>query len=356
MMAALSDFDLADLQRELSAAGIYPSHAMKLLRAFYDSAGTVDVFSLPLGKALHERLRTDLLPRQSKVIARHESADGTVKMLVEFTAGGAVECVLMPSHRPDRAAGCISSQIGCAMGCDFCASTRQGLERNLTAGEIVEQFLHLKEEAMRTDRRIASLVFMGMGEPLNNFDAVAAAISRIAEPQLGNLGYRAITVSSVGVIRGIEQLAQSNLRVYLAISLHAPDDETRAKIIPTARRFKVAEIMQAARGYQDRTGRIVNIEYCMLAGVNDSDAQAHELARLMHGFRAHVNLIPYNAIGAGISGVVYQRPSVERMDRFMQILRDANVVSHFRRTRGDDVNAACGQLRETRLVQLGAST
>jgi 23S rRNA (adenine2503-C2)-methyltransferase len=355
MMAALSDFDLPDLQRELQSSGIYPSHALRLLRAFYDSGGAVDVLSLPLGKALHHKLRTELSPRQSKVIARHESADGTVKLLVEFTAGGAVECVLMPSHRPDRAAGCISSQIGCAMGCDFCASTRHGLERNLTAGEIVEQFLHLKAEATRTNRRIASLVFMGMGEPLNNFDQLAAAIPRIAEPQLGNLGYRAITVSTVGVIRGIEQLAQSNLRVYLALSLHAPDDETRAKIIPTARRFKVADIMSAARNYQHQTGRIVNIEYCMLAGVNDSDSQAHELARLMEGFRAHVNLIPYNAIGPGISGAIYQRPSVERMDRFMQILRDANVVAHFRRTRGDDVNAACGQLRETRLVQVGGS-
>jgi 23S rRNA (adenine2503-C2)-methyltransferase len=354
-MPALSDFDLSTLQEELRSCGIYPSHAGRLLRAFYDSAGTVDPFFLPLGKALHHKLRTDLLPRQSSIIARHDSADGTVKLLLEFTAGGTVETVLMPSHRPDRAAGCISSQIGCAMGCDFCASTRHGLERNLTAGEIVEQFLRLKEEAMRTKRRIASLVFMGMGEPMHNLDAVITAIRRIAEPTMGNLGYRAITVSTVGIIEGIEKLAQADLGVYLALSLHAPDDETRARIVPTGRKFKVADIMAAARNFQERTGRIVNIEYCLLAGVNDSPEQARELARLMHGFRAHVNLIPYNAIGAGISGTVYERPSEEQRAHFMQILRDAGVVAHFRRTRGDDVSAACGQLRQSRLVQLDVS-
>jgi 23S rRNA (adenine2503-C2)-methyltransferase len=354
-MPALTDFDLSTLQEELRSCGIYPSHAGRVLRAFYDSAGTVDPFSLPLGKAFHHKLRTSLSPRQSSVIARHESADGTAKLLLEFTAGGAGETVLMPSHRPDRAAGCISSQIGCAMGCDFCASTRHGLERNLSAGEIVEQFLRLKEEAMRTNRRIASLVFMGMGEPMHNLDAVIAAIPRIAEPTMGNLGYRAITVSTVGVIDGIEKLADADLGVHLALSLHAPDDETRARIVPTGRKFKVADIMAATRSFQERTGRIVNIEYCLLSEVNDSEEQANELARLMDGFRAHVNLIPYNAIGAGISGTIYERPSQEQMGRFMQILRGAGVVAHFRRTRGDDVNAACGQLRETRLVQVGVS-
>ena len=349
-MPAVTDFDLTTLQDELRACGIYPSHAGRLLRAFYDSAGTVDLFSLPLGKALHHKLRTDLQARQSRVVSQHSSADGTVKFLLEFTAGGAVETVLMPAYRADRAAGCISSQIGCAMGCDFCASARHGLDRNLTAGEIVEQFLRLKEEATRANRRIASLVFMGMGEPMHNLDAVIPAIQRIARPELGNLGFRAITISTVGVIHGIERLADANLGVHLAISLHAPDDETRARIIPTARRFKVADIMSAARGFHEKTGRIVNIEYCMLAGVNDSDEQADELARLMEGFRAHVNLIPYNAIGSGISGVIYRRPSTERMGRFMQILRDKNVVAHFRRTRGDDVSAACGQLRGAKLA------
>jgi 23S rRNA (adenine2503-C2)-methyltransferase len=353
-MPAITDHDLTSLQDELAACGIYPSHARRLLRAFYDSAGTIDLQSLPLGKALHRKLLADLSPRQSKVIARHQSADGTVKLLLEFTSGaGAVETVLMPAYRADRAAGCVSSQIGCAMGCDFCASTRQGLERNLSAGEIVEQFLHLKGEASKTHRRIASLVFMGMGEPMHNLDAVLSAIERIARPEMGSLGFRAITVSTVGVIAGIERLAAANLGVHLALSLHAPDDATRARIVPTAKRYRVADIMAAAKHFEQHTGRIVNIEYCLLAGVNDADEQARALSRLMAGFRAHVNLIPYNSIGAaGLSGAIYTKPSADRLERFMQILRSANVIAHFRRTRGDDVNAACGQLRETRLVQI----
>jgi 23S rRNA (adenine2503-C2)-methyltransferase len=353
-MPALSDFDLATLERELGASAILPSHARRLLRAFYDSAGTVDPLTLPLGKAFHQKLTRDLDVRQSTVASRHQSADATVKLLLQFTAGGAVETVLMPSHRPDRAAGCISSQIGCAMGCDFCASTRRGLERDLSAGEIVEQFLRLKEEASKTNRRIASLVFMGMGEPMHNLDSVVAAIHRIADRRLGNLGYRAITISTVGIIPGIEKLAALDIGVHLALSLHAPDDITRARIVPTAKRFLVADIMNAAKMFQEKTGRIVNIEYCLLASVNDSDEQARELARLMEHFRAHVNLIGYNSIGAGISGVIYHRPSDDRIARFTQILRDAGVVTHFRRPRGDDVNAACGQLRETQLIQVGS--
>jgi len=190
-------------------------------------------------------------------------------------------------------------------------------------------------------------VFMGMGEPMHNLDAVVSAIRRIADPDAGNLGFRKITVSTVGVVEGINRLRELDLGVSLALSLHAPDDETRARIVPTGRRWKVAQIMAAARDFQEKSGRIVTIEYCMLAGVNDSDDQAHLLAGLMRGFRAHVNLITYNAIGAGVSGAVYNRPADDRLQRFLSILTQHDVVAHFRRTRGDDVNAACGQLART---------
>jgi len=255
----------------------------------------------------------------------------------------------MPSHRPDRAAGCVSSQIGCAMGCDFCASTRRGLERNLEAGEIVEQFLHLKAEARRLGRRLTSLVFMGMGEPMHNLQNVIPAIRRIADPLLGALGWRQVTVSTVGIVPGIDQLAAADLNVHLALSLHAPDDETRSLIVPSNRRYPVAQIMAAAKRFLDRTGRIPTIEYCLLSGVNDSEAHATRLAELMDGFRAHVNLIPYNSIGAGISGAVYRRPEREEIIAFLTTLRSQGVIAHMRDTRGDDVNAACGQLRETAL-------
>src|SRR5258707_5660812 len=191
-------------------------------------------------------------------------------------------------------------------------------------------------------RRLRSLVFMGMGEPLNNFDAVVGAIRRIADPSMGALGWRQITVSTVGIVPGIDRLAEADLNVHLALSLHAPDDQTRGRLVPANRRYPVAQIIDAARRFAAKTRRIPTIEYCMLAGVNDSDDHAHALANLMCGFRAHVNLIPYNSIGAGLSGKIYARPPVARIASFITILRDAGVVAHTRDTRGDDITAACG--------------
>jgi 23S rRNA (adenine2503-C2)-methyltransferase len=350
---ALSDLDVSTLAATLREWDAPPSHAPRILREFFRT-GTVDAAALSLSRALWRRMQTELRLRQSRVPAQHTSGDGTTKLLIAFDGGGggggggSVESVLMPSPRPDRAAGCISSQIGCAMGCDFCASTRGGLERNLTAGEIVEQFLHLQTLSAAQGRRLATLVFMGMGEPLHNLDAVADAIRRITDPRVAaRLGPRAITVSTVGIVPGIEQLTRLKLGVHLAVSLHAPDDATRARIVPTARRFRVAEIIAAAKDFAAQSGRYVTIEYTLLAGVNDSDEQAVALAELLRGFRAHVNLIPYNPTGPGVSGRIYERSLRQRMERFAEILSAAGTVVHFRRTRGDDVNAACGQLRQT---------
>ncbi len=349
-MPSLVDYDLNTLQAEFSAAGEKPVHAAKVLQRFYELHGHANVELMPVSLGIRRYVETKLSARRSSILQQAVAADGTTKLLVGFQGGGAVESVLMPSHRPEIAAGCVSSQIGCAMGCDFCASTRRRLERNLEAGEIVEQFLHLKEQAAIAGRRLRTIVFMGMGEPLLNFDAVISAIRRIASPLLGGLGWRQVTVSTVGIVPGIDRLADANLNVHLAVSLHAPDDLTRSRLVPVNRRYTVAEVMAAARRFHVRTRRIPTVEYCMLAGVNDSDEQATLLAELMRGFRAHVNLIPYNAIGQGISGISYQRPAMERMHRFINLLRDNGVVAHFRDTRGDDVNAACGQLRETTLV------
>jgi 23S rRNA (adenine2503-C2)-methyltransferase len=290
---------------------------------------------------------------RSRVITTRRAADGTVKLLVGFQSGAA-ESVLMPGYRLDRAAGCVSSQIGCAMGCDFCASTRSGLERNLDAGEIVEQFLQLRRTAAGMGRRLTSLVFMGMGEPMHNLDNVLAAVARICRPETGALGWGQVTVSTVGVVPGIDRLAESGLPVALAVSLHAPDDDTRSKIVPSNRRYPVAEIIEATRRHADRTRRIPVIEYCMLSGMNDSDEQAHLLADVLAGLRAHVNLIPYNPTGPGVSGRVYGRPPPERLTAFIGILRSRGVVTHFRDTRGDDVDAACGQLRHNVFPQPAA--
>lgn len=350
-MRPLTDYDVAALEADLRAAGHPPSHAARILRAFYQASGRPMWNAVELGKALAGRLEQDLPPRASRVFARTVSGDGTTKLLLGFAGGGAVEAVLMPAWRPGRAMGCVSSQIGCAMGCDFCASTKGGLERDLESGEIVEQYLRLCEAAAGLGRKLTSLVFMGMGEPMHNLGNVIAAIRRIADPDLGALGWRQVTVSTVGVVPGIDALAAADLNVHLAVSLHAPDDATRSRLVPANRRWPVADIVAAARRFQEKTRRVVTIEYCLLAGVNDADAHAAALAALLDGFRAHVNLIPYNAIGPGLSGTVYARPSRERMVRFLTLLRDAGTVAHFRDTRGDDVNAACGQLRETTLAQ-----
>jgi 23S rRNA (adenine2503-C2)-methyltransferase len=346
-MASLLDFNVATFAEELERLGENPAHASKILRTFY--AGE-PIDRLPILKSLRLRLATNYAARPAKVLTKHVSVDGTIKLLLGFESGGTTEAVLMPTFREGIAAGCVSSQIGCAMGCDFCASTKNGLERNLSAGEIVEQFLQLRAEALASSRRLKTLVFMGMGEPLHNLDNVIPAIERIAHPDMGALGWRQITVSTVGIVPGIDHLGDSGLNVNLALSLHAPDDATRAKIVPSNRRYPVADIISAAKRYDAQTGRVVNIEYCVLGGVNDSDEQADLLADLLDGFRAHVNLIPYNPIGVGITGVTYVRPSKSRVTTFLNLLRDRGVVAHVRVTRGDDVSAACGQLRQQVLL------
>lgn len=349
---ALSDHDVASLGELFAEWGFKRSHAGRLLREFYRADGEIDLEAVELGKALVARLRQAMPLRQGRVLAEQHSGDGTSKSLIGFDGGGAVEAVLMPAYDGRRAAGCISSQIGCAMRCDFCASTRGGLERDLSAGEIVEQFLHLRRQASRRRLRLSTLVFMGMGEPLLNLENVTAAIRRIAGSGMGELGGRQITVSTVGIVPGMDKLADAGLNVHLALSLHAADDLTRGRIVPMNRKYPICQIVEAAKRFQEKTGRVVNIEYCLLAGVNDSDAQAEQLADLLTGFRAHVNLIAYNPIGPGLSGISYETPPPERVQRFSDILFDRKVVVHVRRPRGQDVSAACGQLRRQALGEI----
>ncbi|HEY7116699.1 MAG TPA: 23S rRNA (adenine(2503)-C(2))-methyltransferase RlmN [Tepidisphaeraceae bacterium] len=367
---ALAEYDVSSLEALFARWGFARGNARRLLRRFYDCGGERVEEGL-ISPRLAERLVGEVGLRSTAVVTRREAGDGTVKLLVGLANGrqkakgkrqkeddagtglatAGAECVLMPSHRGDRAAGCVSSQVGCAMGCDFCASTKAGVERDLTSGEIVEQFLWLRGEALRMGRRLQTVVFMGMGEPLLNYENVVGAIRRIAGQELGALGWRNVTVSTVGIVPGIERLRADELGVQLAVSLHAPDDATRAAIVPTGRRYRVDEILAAAARYQAASGRVVNVEYTMLEGVNDSDGQAALLAERVVGLGMHVNLIPYNWIGPGVSGRVYRRPAVERMERFLEILTAGGVVAHVRRTRGDEIEGTCGQLRER--VSLG---
>jgi 23S rRNA (adenine2503-C2)-methyltransferase len=210
----------------------------------------------------------------------------------------------------------------------------------------VAQFLALRREAQAAGRRLQTVVFMGMGEPLLNLDAVLTAVRRLADNALGALGWRQITVSTVGIVPGIDALTATGLNLHLAVSLHAPDDATRARLLPAGRRFPIADILAAADRFQARRGRPVTIQYCLLAGVNDTPEHARQLAALLGPRRMHVNLLRYNPTGLSLRGVTYAPASDETAATFVAVLRTHKVVAHFRRSRGPEIDAACGQLRE----------
>jgi len=346
----LADFSLAEFAARVAAAGHAPVHAGRILRAYY--AHGVPPASLPgVPDALLARWRE--AASCAAIVSRQVSADGTVKLLLRLADGRTVESVLMPDYRADRAAGCVSSQVGCAMGCDFCATAQDGFARNLSAGEIVAQFLALRREAAAAGRRLQTLVFMGMGEPMLNLPAVLAAVERIADNRVGGFGWRQITISTVGIVPGIEELTAAGLNVHLAVSLHAPDDATRAQLLPMGRRFAIAEILAAADRFQARRGRPVTIQYCLLRGVNDAPAQARLLADALGGRRMHVNLLRYNPTGTSLRGRDYERSTEAASEAFAAELRARGVVAHFRRSRGPEIDAACGQLRRRAAAEAG---
>ena len=344
MTLSLTDIEPAELARQLVEWGFKPSHAVRVLRAHYGGRTATDVDAVRLPSGLAERLQQVVTPALP-VAAAQTAADGTTKLLLALRDGRTVESVLMPDFRPDRAAGCISSQVGCAMACDFCATTKTGFERNLTSGEIIEQFLALRRTAREQGRELKTVVFMGMGEPMLNLDAVLTAARRMADNALGGLGWRQITISTVGIVPGIERVRESGLNVQLAVSLHAPDDETRARLLPMGRHFSIPEILGAADRFQAQHGRPVIIQYCLLRGVNDSREQARALADLLGRRRMHVNLLRFNPTGLGLRGTAYETSTDEASEAFAEILQHHGVVAHFRRSRGSDIDAACGQLR-----------
>jgi 23S rRNA (adenine2503-C2)-methyltransferase len=345
---ALAECDLSTLAHQFAAWGYKPAHAARVLRMLYAGGGITDSTARRLPRGLAERLRAEFLASTAPPAARQVAADGTTKLLLRLADGRTVESVLMPGPRADRAAGCLSSQVGCAMGCDFCASTRNGFERNLTAVEIVEQFLALRREAHAIGRRLQTVVFMGMGEPLLNLEAVLPAVHRLADNSYGGLGWRQITVSTVGIVPGIEALTATGLNIQLAVSLHAPDDATRAQLLPVGKRYPIADILAAADRFQARRGRPVTIQYCLLAGVNDSVAQARLLAELIGPRRMHLNILGYHRTGPGLRGIAYEPSSAETAGAFVEVLRSHRIVAHLRRSRGPDIDAACGQLRSDR--------
>jgi 23S rRNA (adenine2503-C2)-methyltransferase len=281
------------------------------------------------------------LKLSSLLLEREEtSKDGqTTKFLFALADGKEVEAVLM-RHRGGRTTACISSQAGCALKCDFCATGQGGFFRNMTSLEIFDQAVYVARRARSEKLSLTNLVFMGMGEPFLNYDAVMDAASLLNDGQGFNLGARHITISTAGVVPAIQRFAEEGVQINLAISLHAPDDALRTKIMPINKKWPINTLMSAVRGYVAATNRKVFYEYLMLAGVNDRPEDARQLADLLGGPLHHVNLIPYNATDAP-----YQRSDAASMRRFQSILRERGVPSTIRHTMGDDIAAACGQLR-----------
>ena len=306
-----------------------------------------------LPRSLRERLAAECTFELLQPLVELTSNDGfTQKFLFGLHDGQSVETVLMGYET--RRSVCISTQVGCAMACPFCATGQAGFERNLTSGEIIAQVLFTARRLIRkegpllaagsaSERGITNVVFMGMGEPFVNYDAVWEAVRKMTDPRGFGLGARHITISTVGIVNGIEKMAKEDLQVSLAVSLHAPTDELRNKLVPLNKRFPIAHLMQACRAYQAITKRRITFEYALMSGVNDSPAQARQLALLLKGMVAHVNLIPLNPT----AGSPLQPTLGPDIRAFRAELEARGIPCTVRIGRGLDINAGCGQLRDT---------
>ncbi len=341
-----------ELRAWLAERGQPAYRAGQLLRWFYRSpaASFEAMSSLPpaLRAALAEAFAFSTLEPLRILPA---DAGETQKYLFRLDGGALLESVCMHYPRTERSAErttlCLSSQVGCAVGCPFCATGLGGLERNMSAAEIVDQVLAVQRDQAGRGRRVSHVVFMGMGEPLHNVDATLASVARLCDPEAIGLGVRRVTVSTSGVVPGIAAMAASGLGVNLAVSLHAPADPLRDDLVPLNRKWPVASVLEAAGAYAQKTARRISYEYVMLKGVNDSLELADQLGSLLAGTLAHVNLIPYNAI----PGDPYQSTPPGHIDAFRRRVKAHGIECTVRDTRGRDIDAACGQLRASALQE-----
>ncbi len=344
---ALLDVEPSEFARRVSERGERAYRA----RQVYDwvarrRAESFETMS-DLPKGFRAALAEDWELFGTTVAARDVSPDGTEKLLLSCRDGAKLECVLM--YEADRRTVCISTQVGCGMGCVFCASGLKGLERNLTRGELLEQVLRLRN-LLPADERLTNLVVMGMGESLANYDNLIAALDWLCSPEGLGLGQRRVTISTVGLPEKILKLAALDRQYHLAVSLHAPTEALRDELVPISQKVGLGAVMDAADAYFRATGRQVTFEYALLRGINDGESHAAALARLLRDRRSHVNLIPYNPV----EGLPFERPAPEAVERFTTILRSRGVSVTVRRTKGRSIDAACGQLRRRKEREAGA--
>jgi len=330
-----------DLEQFFAARGEKPFRARQLLQWIHQR-GVVDFEEMTdLSKALRQRLAEDAVVALPEVQSRHDSGDGTVKWLFASGKGQAVETVFIPE--PDRGTLGISSQVGCALDCAFCATGAQGFNRNLTSAEIIGQVWHAVRELPRRENgesAVTNVVFMGMGEPLANYRSVLPVLRLLLSDWGYGLSRRRVTVSTSGIVPHIDRLGDE-CNVSLAVSLHAPNDALRNEIVPINKLHPIAELLEACWAYAaKRANRFITFEYVMLRGVNDSLAHADELVELLNNKPAKVNLIPFNPF----PGTRFKRSSADTIQHFQNRLRQRGLVATTRKTRGDDIDAACGQL------------
>ncbi len=345
---------LDSIDEQLAKAALrhgLPAYRQKQIREwlFAKRASSWDEMS-NLPKKLRVGLADELTLWKGTISKHLSSPDGTEKLLLTYEGGGSIECVLLRENvRGNVAQGegrrrtmCISTQVGCAMGCVFCASGLDGVDRNLTTGEIIEQILRLQHR-LGPDERLSHMVVMGMGEPLANLDALLPALDEVSRTDGLGVSPRRITISTVGLPPAIRRLARTDHRYRLAISLHAPNDELRNQIVPVNQKIGIEAIMAAADEFYEISGRRLTFEYVLLGGINDQPEHAHQLVRLLKSRHALLNVIPYNPV----EGLPYETPSLEAQQAFREVLDRNEIPIRFRHKKGDKINAACGQLRRS---------
>ena len=339
-MKNIKDYNLNELKEEFVKLNEKPYRAEQVFKWIYESEVTSFDDMTNLSLELRDKLKNEFEFHNFKILKKQESSDGTKKYLFDVLDGNAIETVLMEYHHGRTI--CVSSQIGCKMGCKFCASTGIKFIRNLTSGEIVEQILAVQRDE---NVRISNIVFMGIGEPLDNYDNVLNAIGIINNPKGLNIGARHISISTSGIVPKIYELADRDYQFTLSISLHATNDKKRSEMMPVNNAYNIEELMKACKYYIEKTNKRISFEYALAKDNNDNLEDAKELVKLLKGMLCHVNLIPINKIENG----KYVKSTNENIIKFRDYLNSKGITATIRRELGSDIDAACGQLRRKNL-------
>ncbi|MBT2641219.1 23S rRNA (adenine(2503)-C(2))-methyltransferase RlmN [Bacillus sp. ISL-41] len=336
---SIYSLQLEELKDWLKDQGEKPFRAEQIYDWLYKKRAASFEEMSNLSKPLRDKLEEHFVLTNLSTIIQQTSSDGTIKFLFEMQDGVSIETVLMRHEYGNSV--CVTTQVGCRIGCTFCASTLGGLKRNLEAGEIVAQVVKVQQALDETDERVSSIVIMGIGEPFDNYDNMLSFLKIMNHEKGMNIGARHITVSTSGIIPKIYQFADENMQINFAISLHAPNSELRSRLMPINRAYKLPDLMDSVRYYVNKTGRRISFEYGLFGGVNDQVEHAEELAQLVKGLKCHINLIPVNYVPERD----YVRTPKSQIFKFERTLRDRGVNVTIRREQGHDIEAACGQLR-----------